>query len=76
MLIIGGLTAKPKIHVLLVPSLIVGEESDRSVLFNNAVNNQAYINSGVYKLNLCVEQTMVRCPSTTLSATNSIRIGA
>ena len=59
MLIIGGLAPKLEIHLHLLSSLIVGEESDRSVLFNNAVNSQAGINSGVYKLNVCFEQTIL-----------------
>ena len=54
-LIIGGLTPKLKIHL---PTLIVGEEKDRRV-FNNAVNSQADINYDVYKLNVCLEQTML-----------------
>ena len=49
---IGVLTLQLKIHPHILPRLTVGEENDRSVLFNNAVISQVFINSVAYKLNL------------------------
>jgi hypothetical protein len=72
----NGVTLKLKIHLHLLPRLIVGAESGRSVLLNNPVNSQACINSGVYTLNMSFEQTLSSCQSTSLSTTNPVRIGA